>query len=183
MLRTPSSTPRKAVSNIRSGAPGSAYALPPPISGTDTSDSGQQRGEGPAVRIRVGHSVPRDPRQTALELRPHSLGSSRTVMLSPRRRRTTLAMISRQSTDSRWRNSRPGTLYYPDGQNCTTQFFASYDHWERCLPAISRVAITQLRQVSVSPTTQRRPAPPRPGAHDEHDFATVPNPKRQCLQL
>ncbi|KAI0467969.1 hypothetical protein F4859DRAFT_517504 [Xylaria cf. heliscus] len=107
---------------ICTGPPGGGYTLPPPLNGTDTTASDQNRGgQGPQGVTPTANSTLSAPSQPGIASNCNAFAyatAGDTCFDMSQRFGITLAQLTTWNP----------VLGYPDGHNCTTQFWAGYDY-------------------------------------------------------
>ncbi|KAL8705753.1 MAG: hypothetical protein Q9201_001148 [Fulgogasparrea decipioides] len=115
---------------ICNGPPGGGYTLPPPINGTNTNADGQQRGGQGGSSNPNGPNGPNGPSVNSTTSAPTQAGivDSCNAFAYARADDTCYQMAQRFYISLAQLTAWNPVLGYPDGHNCTTQFWAGYDY-------------------------------------------------------
>ncbi|KAJ8124182.1 hypothetical protein ONZ43_g37 [Nemania bipapillata] len=135
------------------GPPGGGYTLPPPINGTDTTSSDQNRGgQGPQGVTPTANSTLSAPSQDGIASDCNAFAYATTGD-------TCFDMSQRFSITLAQLTTWNPVLGYPDGHNCTTQFWAGYDY---CV-GVPGSGSTTTTTTSKTTTTSSLPFPTQSG--------------------
>lgn len=112
--------------------PGGAFTLPPPILGSNTTASGQNRGGGDSGSNPNGPLGPNGPSTNSTATAPTQVGIDANCSLFAYAVANSTCYdfsVAFNITLKQLTKWNP-VLGYPDGHNCTTQFWAGYDYCE-----------------------------------------------------
>lgn len=142
--------------NTRIRPPGGGYTLPPPINGTDTDANGQVRGGQGSTSNPDGPNGPNGPSANSTTSAPTQAGIVDTcnAFAYARADDTCYQMSQRFHITLTQLTTWNPNLGYPDGHNCTTQFWAGYDY---CVGVSGSSTTTKLPPTS---TTSSGPSLP-----------------------
>ncbi|GAB7348916.1 hypothetical protein MBLNU459_g7604t2 [Dothideomycetes sp. NU459] len=135
---------------VCSAAPGGSYVLPPPLNGTDTSAAGQQRGGQGSGTNPDGPLGPQGPTPNSTETAPTQPGivSYCSAFTEAKDNDTCYEFTQEyQLTMEEFTTWNP-ILGYPDGENCTTNFYAGYDY---CVGISNSTTTTSSTSSTTSP--------------------------------
>ncbi|KAI4243066.1 MAG: hypothetical protein LQ352_007118, partial [Teloschistes flavicans] len=141
---------------ICNGPPGGGYTLPPPINGTDTDANGQVRGGQGTTSNPDGPNGPNGPSANSTTSAPTQAGIADTcnAFAYARADDTCYQMSQRFHITLAQLTTWNPSLGYPDGRNCTTQFWAGYDY---CVGVLGSSTTTKPPPIS---TTSSGPSLP-----------------------
>ena len=117
-------------SNTQGRPPGGGYILPGPISGTNTNESGQERGGQGSGTNPDGPAGPDGPTANSTSSAPTQVGIAKDCNAFAYVNANDTCYDISQSfhiTLAQFTTWNPA-LGYPDGHNCTTQLWAGYDY-------------------------------------------------------
>ena len=149
-------------SNIMSRPPGGGYSLPAPISGVNSSAGGQERGGQGSDTNPDGPDGPGGPTPNSTASAPTQVGivegcnafafcsANDTCYDMSQRFDITLAQFTTWNP----------VLGYPDGHNCTTQFWAGYDY---CVGVSGGSGGSSSTNIESSSSTSSLPYPTQSG--------------------
>ncbi|KAI1827702.1 hypothetical protein F4861DRAFT_535908 [Xylaria intraflava] len=157
---------------ICTGPPGGGYTLPPPLNGTNTTGSDQSRGgQGPQGVTPDANSTLSAPSRDGIASNCNAFAyatTGDTCFLMSQRFGITLEQLTTWNP----------VLGYPDGHNCTTQFWAGYDY---CVGVPGSKSTTTT--ASKTSSTSSLPYPTQSGiAFNCNSYAT-PKAGDSCYQF
>ncbi|KAL8726293.1 MAG: hypothetical protein Q9166_006795 [cf. Caloplaca sp. 2 TL-2023] len=147
---------------ICNGPPGGGYTLPQPINGTNTNADGQQRGGQGGTSNPNGPNGPNGPSANSTTSAPTQAGivDSCNAFAYARVEDTCYQMAQRFHITLAQLTTWNPDLGYPDGRNCTTQFWAGYDY---CVGVSGPSTTTSVKPPPKSTTTQGPSYPTQSG--------------------
>ncbi|KAG9963623.1 hypothetical protein KCU61_g3456, partial [Aureobasidium melanogenum] len=148
---------------VCSGAPGGSYDLPPPINGTNTDASQQNRGgSGSDSSNPNGPLGPQGPTPNSTQTAPTQPGIvsyCNAFTTAPANGTCYDFTLEYHITLEQFTTWNP-VLGYPDGHNCSTQFWTGYDY---CVGIVNGTsATTTSSTASISTTSQSTTSLPYP---------------------